>query len=626
MNRWQKLSILLIAIFTLSVIASLSQLALAAEINPTYTETNNNGDQLDIKFSERNDSIVYIANQNYVNFSVGLGRYTFDYMSLGTFIYSISYRASWLSGEVTVYSWSYNDPANLKDDDPDSRTSFQGTISLSNAPIGTHQITVTALAGCYATDFNTYWIYTADTQQTLNLTIVSYQPQTPNPTFASDSGIKWRTNIGWNLVGTPAENVWSSNIQGKYREWTTPVVTNGVLYVGATSSVALNYYGTPRINWINIYAFDAQNGKQIWDHQAIYSSTTELAVADGRVYFGAQTDFYYVEGDVKAVESVNALDAATGELLWSTPCAISYSTPVTENGKVFINSGNSMLGLDGDNGRVLWNYTTNGFIVSAPTVGNGVLCVSSYDNAFYALNTFDGSKIWSIKTDNGFSGCKAVGDVVYVASGDGKMNAFTAATGNKLWSQNIAPPEFAWVNRSTCTTPAYYSGALYFTGWSEQSLEQAHVGVRGISYRYYKTYLYALNLEDHSRIWNLTFNNFQFNDPVQFSEGMVYTNDYQRILGFNAQNGALIWNYTNSDLWPSSQPTVTDGFIYIGFSDGQIYAISAPEIGFNGGNQGMNLFNGYNGILFVIILVNIAITVTVLIMYRNKKSDRKKQL
>ncbi len=626
MNRRQKnLPILLIAIITLASIAAYSQLATAA-INPTYAGTKNNGDQLDINFSQSNNSVVYLADQNWVNFSVGLGRYTFDYMKLGTFIYSVSYKASWLSTPVAVYNWSYHDPASLTDDDPNSTTSFQGTISLSDAPLGNQQITVTALAGCYVTDFSSYWIYTADTSQTLNLTIASYPPQTPSPTFSYDSGIQWRTNIPWNLTGTPAENVWESNIQGKSREWTTPVIADGVLYAGATSSVGLNQYGTPQISWINIYAFNAQNGEQIWDYQGIFSSVTGLAVADGRVYFGAQTDFYYTQGDVNTSEGIHALDAASGKPLWSTPCSIFYSTPVTENGRVFINSDHSVLALDGATGEILWNYTTNGVIVSAPTVANGVLCVSSYDNTLYALNALDGSRIWSIKSDNGFSGTAVINDVVYADSGDGKMNAYNAATGNKLWSQNTSPPEFSWVNQSSCSTPTYYAGALYFMGWSEQSLEQTGVGIRGVSFSYDRTYVYALNVDSHNKMWNFTANSFQSGNSVEASQGVVYTEDNQRILGFNAQNGALVWNYTNADLWPSSQPSVTNGYIYLGFSDGQLYAIRSPATGSQPGNQNTTFLDEVkNSILLIIIIVNIAVTMALLIIYRQRKKNRSHQ-
>lgn len=182
MNSWQKsVTIWLIVLLAVSSFACFFPKAAAAQINPKYAGTKGNGDSLDIEFSEYNNSVIYLADQNWINFSVGFGRYSFDYMSLGAFINSVSYKASWLSGSVEVYNWSYHDPATMSDDDPHPQTGFQSTISLSDAPLGNQQVTVTALAGCYATDFSTYTIYTADTSETLNFTVVSQPPKPPSP-------------------------------------------------------------------------------------------------------------------------------------------------------------------------------------------------------------------------------------------------------------------------------------------------------------------------------------------------------------------------------------------------------------------------------------------------------------
>ncbi len=497
------------------------------------------------------------------------------------------------------------------------------------SPLGKQQIEITATTWEYSTRFTadglSYWIYTSSGSSTLNFTVENQPAKTPEPTFSPQSGILWRTDVAWNLDDSPAQGLWDTDISSMGRTWTSPIILDGVIYAGSTSSVSLNRYMSPSITWINVYAFNTKNGEQIWSYQANYTGISSLAVSDGRVFFGTSGGYNALWRETLG-DCFNALDARDGKLLWQTPCDIFYASPTADNGKVFTNSGHSILAFDSADGKILWNYTTNGVIVSAPTVADGVLCVSSYDNTLYALNTLDGSKIWSIKSDNGFSGCRAVNDVVYADSGDGKMNAYTAATGIKLWSQNTSPPEFSWVNKSSCSTPTYYSGALYFTGRSEESLEQAKVGIRGVSFYYDKTYVYALNVGNHNKMWNITGNSFQLGNPVEVSQGVVYTEDNQRIVGFNSQNGALIWNYSNADLWPSSQPAVADGSVYVGFSDGQLYAIRAPAIGIQTGNQGATLFEAKNSILLIIIIVNIAVTITVLIFYRNEKKDRIKQL
>jgi len=45
------------------------------------------------------------------------------------------------------------------------------------------------------------------------------------------------------------------------------------------------------------------------------------------------------------------------------------------------------------NGRLKWYYTTGGYVVSSPTVANGVVYVGSCDNNIYALNATTGAKL-----------------------------------------------------------------------------------------------------------------------------------------------------------------------------------------------------------------------------------------
>lgn len=620
MDSWRKDTIIwLIVLLALSIVASLS-FKCTAELNFIYAGTQSVNSPATVRFSLYNNSIFYSQSKNLsVGFSVGMDRYS------GAFLHSVSYKASWQPTPIEVFTYFINDPTNRNDDDPNPQKSFQGAVDLTNAPLGNQQIEITAATWEYSTIFTaeglSYWVYTSSGSSTLNFTIEDQPAKTPEPTFSPQSDILWRTDVVWNLDDSPAQGLWDTDIRSMGRTWTTPIVLDGVLYAGATSSIILNRYMSSSITWINVYAFNTKNGEQLWSYQANCTGISSLAVSDGRVFFGTSGG-YNVLWRESLGDYFNALDAKDGKLLWQTPCNIFYASPITYDGKVFTNSDHSILAFDSAEGKILWNYTTDGVIVSAPTIANGVLCVSSYDNTLYALNNLNGNRIWSIKSDNGFSGCLAVKDVVFADSGDGKINAYNAATGNKLWSQNISPPEFSWVNKSSCSTPSYYAGTLYFTGRSEESLELAKVGVRGVSFYYEKTYVYALEVDSHNKIWNFTANSYQFSNPVEATQGVVYTVDNQRILGFNAQNGALIWNYTNADLWPTSQPAVANGYVYIGFSDGQLYAIRPPATGSQPGNQDTTfLSEAKNSILLIIIIVNIAVTITLLIVFRKSKND-----
>ena len=102
----------------------------------------------------------------------------------------------------------------------------------------------------------------------------------------------------------------------------------------------------------------------------------------------------------------------------------------------------------------------------------------------------------------------------------------------------------------------------------------------------------------------------------------MYTQYGGSIVGFNAKNGSLIWNYTDTDLYPISQPTVADGVLYIGFSDGQVYALRAPTVGIQENNQStaFSIENQNKALLTVIVVVLVSALITLIIVYRNKRS------
>jgi len=63
---------------------------------------------------------------------------------------------------------------------------------------------------------------------------------------------------------------------------------------------------------------------------------------------------------------------------------------------VYVGSFNSRVyALDARTGRVLWNYSTGGYVESSPAVANGVVYVGSDDDNVYALDAATGVKLWS---------------------------------------------------------------------------------------------------------------------------------------------------------------------------------------------------------------------------------------
>ena len=326
------------------------------------------------------------------------------------------------------------------------------------------------------------------------------EPANLSTTIPSNSQplLIWNITLPWNFTDTPAQNLSNAEIIETRKSWINPVICDEIVYAGVTSSVYYGRHFGPAKNWINVYAIEAKTGRIIWDFQAnlAFDTKTKIAVSDGKVFLTAK-GIGYAEG------FVIALNATNGSLLWKMPCAIFNSIPVTDNGNVFINSDHSLIGFDGINGRVIWNYTLRKF-VNAPTTAKGILYAISTDNHLYAINTTDGSHLWDIYTYPGFSGIMVAEDVVYAPSNDGNIYALNSLTGAILWKHDTTPSEFNWANFTVHTTPVYNSGLLFFTSQSRQ-----HIYIRNdfggdAGHVYTRTSVYALEASTGNKVWNYT--------------------------------------------------------------------------------------------------------------------------
>ena len=405
-----------------------------------------------------------------------------------------------------------------------------------------------------------------------------------NTIFQNGSDIIWNTDVSWDLSKTPARNLSETDIRSKGRTWSSIEVVDNILYAIATSTVTLQRYGSPSVSWVTVYAFNADNGAKIWDYCANSSDHfSTLAIANGVVYFGSGVNdvvnggYFNVLGDFVSGTYLYALDALSGELIWRISCRVFYSTPVTDNGEVFINSGHSILCIDGFDGEIVWNYTANDIMIVAPTIANGVVYVPSYDGILYVLNATDGNKIWSLMIDKGFSKIAVINGVVYAPSGDGNIYALNAQTGATLWSSRTIPPEFSWVNSTFHSNLLYANDVLYFGSVSDQHIHIRSPGKADFCQMSFRSLVLALDINTGHKIWNYTLDNHQLMYPVSVDDGIIYTEFGRTILGLDFRNGALVWNFTREDLWSNSHTAVAYGVLYAGFSDGQLYAIKPPS-------------------------------------------------
>jgi outer membrane protein assembly factor BamB len=388
--------------------------------------------------------------------------------------------------------------------------------------------------------------------------------------------IKWKFPTGDRIVSSP---VWS----------------DGVVYFGGDDG--------------NIYAVDAETGRQIWKQATGGPSPSTPAVIDGTLYVVSYDGKLY------------ALNSRTGAVRWkfvtggerrfeakglnglqpknqtvADPFDVFLSSPVVVQGAVYFGSGDGHLyAVDVASGDLQWKFQTGDVVHASPAFADGVLYFGSWDSYFYAVEAATGKEKWrfhggedpGLHNQVGFQSSPAVANgVVYTGCRDSQLHALDAATGKEKWHFDNA---LSWV----ITSPAVSDGRVFFAT-SDSGLYHVVDALTGkpILRQQDKAYMFSspaiagdvvfigvlngtLQARDlktgevlwdfqtetskQNKGWVLTADR-RFNDPLLYHsiwrEAPIVATDRQFRIG------AIF-----------SSPLVVDGVVYFGSTDGYLYAL-----------------------------------------------------
>jgi outer membrane protein assembly factor BamB len=388
--------------------------------------------------------------------------------------------------------------------------------------------------------------------------------------------IKWKFPTGDRIVSSP---VWN----------------DGVIYFGGDDG--------------NIYAVDAETGRQLWKHTTGGPAPSTPAVVDGTLYV------------VSYDGRLHALDARTGGVRWkfatdgerrfeakglnglqprnqtiADPFDVFLSSPVVAEGAVYFGSGDGNLyAVDVASGELRWKFQTGDVVHASPAYADGVLYFGSWDSYFYAVEAATGKERWRfhggedpvLHNQVGFQSSPAVAHgVVYTGCRDAQLHALDAATGKEKWHFDNA---LSWV----ISSPAVSDGKVFFAT-SDSSLYHVVDAATGkpILKQQDKAYMFsspaiagdvvligvlngtlqARDLKTGEVLWN-----FQTETSKQ-NKGWVLTAD-------RSFNDPLLYH----SIWREaplvatdrqfgigaifSSPLVVNGVVYFGSTDGYLYAL-----------------------------------------------------
>ena len=346
---------------------------------------------------------------------------------------------------------------------------------------------------------------------------------------------------GFSESPAPTDNtiLWTAPVTGELHEFPTPVIVDGIVYYPSD-------YGND-----SLYALDAATGELIWKY-CVGMTDDAVTVKDGRLY--------------TASDSIWCLDALTGERIWANgDTDYTGSTPAVVDGRVYCGKAEIYPGriswvycFDALTGTQIWADTLSGAMVSCMTVWNDMVFVPTYyyvqDTPLYALDANTGSIIWE-NTDSwqGYwdSSPVIVDGVIYIGGYDGAVRAIDAITGATIWEIKITN---GGINDFMSSTPAYHDGILYFGDQVD-------------------TY-HCLNAATGTTIWSvpgLQHGSSGIADGMVFY-GETFNQENARVFALDCDTGEEIWSYRTFGSYIQGSPAITDGIVYIAGTDWNLYA------------------------------------------------------
>ncbi|MCY3886990.1 MAG: PQQ-binding-like beta-propeller repeat protein [Chloroflexi bacterium] len=283
-------------------------------------------------------------------------------------------------------------------------------------------------------------------------------------------------------------------------------------------------------------------------------------------------------------------------LLWQ------YSTdgwvvnaPTVAGGVVYVGSDdNHVYAIDAETGALLWSFQTGDVIRSTPTVTGGVVYIGSNDNLIYALDASTGALLWQHDTGDWVQYSPTVREgTVYLgalADGDHKIHALDAVTGEQLWVAEMPypfTPEFApTVAGDNVYVPGAFgefhaldaaTGALAWSFDAGIPVESAPAIVEGVVYLTAVNTAYALDESTGALIWSYGTERFPARSfPAIVVDGVYYFSPDDHLYALDAATGEVLW-FHQADAMISTSPLVADGMVYAGSEAGSFYAWDAAS-------------------------------------------------
>ena len=220
--------------------------------------------------------------------------------------------------------------------------------------------------------------------------------------------------------------------------------------------------------------------------------------------------------------------------------------------------------MNGTSPSVKWTAEADGPFWGSPVVADGTVYIGSADNSLYAIDAETGDEEWSFPAQHRIEATPAYSDgTVYVGSYDKRLYAVDAASGQAQWSRT-----FDGLIRGS---PTVWDGSIY-----------VGIGCHNLACAWYAEdegvpengWFVSLDAASGETNWRYEVGNEVVSSPA-VADGMVYVGASDgNLYALRPSSGAVEWTYETRDMvW--SSPAVAYGTVFITDWNGNVHAVDA---------------------------------------------------
>jgi len=359
--------------------------------------------------------------------------------------------------------------------------------------------------------------------------------------YSKDGGTIWDVIVS-NYTPSITDNV---SLQGSY-SWIIPETPSNSCVVKVSDASNPDLFAIS-INPFSIIRTGVKEPELVFKYQTndLITFSSPAIGKDGTVYIGSNDYNLY---------AINPY----GNIKWNRDLGVIWSSPaVTGDGTIYIGTLDGILYALDSNGNHKWNYTVDSAIFSSPAIANDGTIYFGSGEMFYAINA-DGSLKWEKNIGVIIYSSPAIGidGTIYFGDEDGSLYAYNP-DGLQRW--------FARLGDYIFSSPAIGEDGTIYIGTSKYSV------IDGVD----RGFLYAVNPDGNVKWFSQPIGTYVESSPAIGQDGTIYVGSVGDgyLYALNPENGSIIWNYYTDNIY-SSPAIGSDGTIYVGSDDGKLYAIN----------------------------------------------------